>query len=97
LAAYSDSLPTEAVRDLVAGALARRDFGTAIRLLEGEEGRGFSNNNDLFLLIYLYCHNGSIEKAEALATAKAGSFQNDSFVEWLWGDLQAEFGFQPPR
>jgi len=97
LAANSSSLPTEAVRDLVAGALARRDFGAAIRLLEGEEERGFSNTNDLFLLIYLYCHNGSVEKAEALATAKAGSFQKDSFVEWLWGDLQAEFGFHPPR
>lgn len=95
-AANSDSLPAEAVRDLVAGALARRDFGTAIRLLEGEEERGFSNNNDLFLLVYLYCHNGNVEKAEALA-ARAGSFQKDSFVEWLWGELQAEFGFHPPR
>jgi hypothetical protein len=97
LAAKLDSLPTEAVRDLVAGALSRRDFGAAIRLLEGEEERGFSSPNDLFLLIYLYCHNGSVEKAEALATAKTGSFQKDSFVDWLWGELQAEFGFQPPR
>ena len=97
MAANADSLPTEAVRDLVAGALAGRDFGAAIRLLEGEEERGFSSSNDLFLLIYLYCHNGSVDKAEALATAKAGSFQKDSFVEWLWGDLQAEFGFHPPR
>jgi hypothetical protein len=96
LAANSDSLPTEAVRDLVAGALARRDFGTAMRLLEGEEGRDFLSNNDLLLLIYLYCHNGSVEKAEALATAKVGSLQKDSFVEWLWRELQAEFGFHPP-
>jgi len=97
LAATSSSLPTEAVHDLVAGALARRDFGAAIRLLEGEKDRGFSNMNDCFLLIYLYCHNGSVEKAEALATAQAGSIQKDWFVDWLWGELQAEFGFRPPR
>jgi predicted membrane-bound spermidine synthase len=96
LAANSSSLPTEAVHDLVAGALARRDFGAAIRLLEGEKDRGFSNMNDFFLLIYLYCHNGSVEKAEALATAQAGSIQKDWFVDWLWGELQAEFGFHPP-
>lgn len=97
LAANSSSLPTEAVHDLVAGALARRDFGAAIRLLEGEKDRGFSNMNDCFLLIYLYCHNGSVEKAEALATAQAESIQKDWFVDWLWGELQAEFGFRPPR
>jgi hypothetical protein len=97
LAANSSSLPTEAVHDLVAGALARRDFGAAIRLLEGEKDRGFSNMNDCFLLIYLYCHNGSVEKAEALATGQAGLIQKDWFVDWLWGELQAEFGFRPPR
>jgi spermidine synthase len=97
LAANSSSLPTDAVHDLVAGALARRDFGAAIRLLEGEKNRGFSNMSDCFLLIYLYCHNGSVEKAEALATARAGSIQKDWFVDWLWGELQAEFGFRPPR
>ncbi len=96
LAANSPSLPTEAVHDLVADALGRRDFGTAIRLLDGEKDRGFSNREDFFLLIYLYCHNGSVEKAEALATASAGSIQRDWFVDWLWGELQAEFGFRPP-
>ena len=97
LAANAPSLPTEAVRDLVAGALAQRDFGAAIRLLEGERDRGFSNVNDFFLLIYLYCHNGSVEKAETLANAQAGSIPKDGFVDWLWGELQAEFGFRPPR
>lgn len=97
LVADSHSLPPDALHDLVAGALARRDFGTAIRLLEGEKERGFSNINDFFLLTYLYCVNGSVEKAEALATAQAGSIQKDWFVDWLWGDLQAEFGFRPPR
>ncbi|HYR43260.1 MAG TPA: hypothetical protein VER98_09565, partial [Terriglobia bacterium] len=97
LAADSPSLPPEALHDLVAGALARRDFETAIRLLEAEKDRGFSNGNDFFLLTYLYCVNGSVEKAEALATAQGGSFQKDWFVDWLWGELQAEFGFRPPR
>src|SRR5213079_2828775 len=64
MAANAPALPTEAVRDLVAGALAQRHFGTAIRLLEGERDRGFTNINDLFLLIYLYCHNGRVEDAE---------------------------------
>ena len=93
----SRSLPPDALHDLVAGALARRDFRAAIRLLETENVRGFSNINDLFLLTYLYCVNGSVEKAEALATARAGSIQKDWFVDWLWGELQAEFGFRPPR
>jgi hypothetical protein len=74
----------------MAGALALRDLGAAIRLLEGERDRGFSNSNDFFLLTYLYCLNGSVEKAEALATAQAGSFPKDWFVDWL--KLQAEFG-----
>jgi predicted membrane-bound spermidine synthase len=97
VATRSPSSPPEAVHDLVAGALARRDFGAAIRLLEGEKDRGFSNPNDLFLLIYLYCLSGNVGQAEALATAHAESIQKDWFVDWLWGELQAEFGFRPPR
>jgi hypothetical protein len=90
-------LPAEASHDLLADALARRDFGDAIRLLETERDRGFSNPNDLFLLTYLYCLNGSVMKAEALAAAHSGSIQKESFVDWLWAELQAEFGFHPPR
>jgi hypothetical protein len=89
-------VPAEASPDLIAGALARRDFVAAIRLLETEKDRGFSNINDFFLLTYLYCLNGSVEKAEALASAGAGSIQKDWFVDWLWGELQAQFGFHPP-
>ena len=95
--AESQSLPPDALHDLVAGALARRDFAAAIRLLEAERDRGFSNSNDFYLLTYLYCVNGNVEKAEALATAQAGSIQKDWFVDWLWGELQAEFGFHPAR
>jgi len=96
-AANSKSLPTEAAHDLVAGALARRDFKTAIQLLEVEKGRGFSNINDVFLLTYLYCLDGDVEKAEAFAAANAASIRKDWFVDWLWGELQAEFGFRPPN
>ena len=65
--------PAETSPDLVAGALARRDVvGGAIRLLESERAQGFTGRNDTFLLTYLYCSNGSVEKAETLAAA-AGS------------------------
>ncbi len=97
LAANSPGLPIAALPDLVAGALARRDLPGAIQLLEGERDRAFANINNFFLLTYLYCLNGKVEKAEALATAENGSIQKDWFVDWLWGELQAEFGFRPPR
>jgi hypothetical protein len=90
------SIPIDALRDLTAGALARRDIAGAIQLLEQEKERGFVNINDVFLLIYLYCLNGNVDQAEALATAEASSIEKDEFVKWLWGDLQAEFGFSPP-
>jgi len=97
LATNSPSLPVAARPDLVAGALARRDLPGAIQLLESESDRPFANINDFFLLTYLYCLNGNVEKAEALAAAENGSIQKDWFVDWLWGELQAEFGFRPPR
>jgi hypothetical protein len=96
VAANSPSLPVEAVPDLLAGALARRDLVGAIQLLESERDRGFTNINNFFLLTYLYCLNDNVDKAEALAAAKNGSIEKDWFVDWLWGDLQAEFGFHPP-
>ena len=88
--------PLEIMPDLVAGALAQRDIGGAIGLLETEKGRGVSSLNDTFLLTYLYCLNGSVEKAEALAVANVGSIKKDSFVDWLWGKLATDFGFHPP-
>ncbi|MDQ6808874.1 MAG: fused MFS/spermidine synthase [Verrucomicrobiota bacterium] len=95
-AATSAVLPADALPDLIAGALARRDFGGAIQLLEREATRRVPEPNDLFLLTYLYCLNGNVEKAEQLAAANAGTTQRDWFVDWLWGKLQAEFGFRPP-
>ena len=96
VARKSQAPPLETIPDLIAGALARRDIDTAIRLLENEKGRGVFSLNDMFMLIYLYCLNGSVEKAEALAATNAGSIQRDWFVDWLWGKLGTDFGFHPP-
>lgn len=97
VASQSKIPPAETLPDLVAGALARRDIGGAIQLLESERDQHQSNLDHLYLLIYLYCLNNSVEKAEALAATNAGLIPKDSFVHWLWGKLQAEFGFRPPQ
>jgi len=96
VAKRSPTPPLEIMPDLVAGALAQRDIGGAIGLLETEKDRGVSSLNDTFLLTYLYCLNGSVEKAEALAVANASSIKKDWFVDWLWGKLATDFGFRPP-
>ena len=96
VARKSDTPPLETLPDLIAGALARRDIDTAIRLLESAKDRGASSLNDIYLLIYLYCLNDSVAKAEALATANAGSIKRNWFVDWLWGKLETDFGFHPP-
>ena len=96
IAAKSVTPPIEALPDLAAGALARRNFGDAISFLETKENTGVFAANEFFLLTYLYCLNGNVEKAEALAAAGDRSLKKDAFVTWLWGKLQAEFGFRPP-
>ena len=88
--------PPETLPDLVAGALARRDIGGAVKLLEREQAEGGGSVNRLFLLIYLYCVNGNVEQAETLAIANAASIPKDWFVDWLWKKLQTDFGFHPP-
>jgi spermidine synthase len=96
IARNSDPPPLEILPDLVAGALARRDISEAIRLLENEKDRGVFTVNDTFLLTYLYCLNGSVEKAETLVAANSAAIKKDWFVDWLWAKLEAEFGFRPP-
>ena len=86
----------ETVPDLVAGALAERDYPTAVRLLENEGARGFPNGNDFFLLVYLYCLEGRLSDAETLVASASGSIQKDWFVDWLWQKLNTDFGFHPP-
>ena len=88
--------PLETMPDLIAGALARRDIDGAIQLMEDKKARGAFNLNDTFLLTYLYCLNGSVGKAEALAANNAAAIAKDGFVDWLWDKLQSEFGFHPP-
>jgi len=82
--------------DLIAGALAQRNIDRAIKLLESEKDRGVFGADEIFLLSYLYCLNGSVEKAETLVAANAGSIKKDGFVDWLWEKLQTDFGFHPP-
>ena len=96
VARQAEMPPVETLPDLIAGALARRDINGAIHLLENERDRGVGGLNDWFLLTYLYCLNGNVEKAEALAAANLGSVKKDWFVDWLWKKLQDDFGFHPP-
>ena len=96
VAKQSVTPPLETMPDLIAGALAQRDIDRAIRLLEEEKDRGVFSPNDMFLLTYLYCLNGSVDKAETLTAANAAAIKKDWFVDWLWEKLQTDFGFHPP-
>ena len=49
--------------DLVAGALARRDFDDAIRLLESEKNSARLELQRSFHSRHLYCVNGQVKKA----------------------------------
>jgi spermidine synthase len=86
--------PIELLPDLIAEALAQRDYNDAIRLLEDKRARA-ATNRDIFLLTYLYCLNGEVAKAESVAIATTD--RESPFVKWLWGKLQAEYGFRPPK
>jgi spermidine synthase len=96
IAKNTQTPPLETMPDLIAGALARRDIDGAIRLLEDEKSRGVFSLNETFLLTYLYCLNGSVDKAETLIAANAAAIKKDSFADWLWEKLQTDFGFHPP-
>ncbi len=97
LARGSETPPLEIMHDLIAGALAQRDISGAIRVLENLRARGAFVLNDTLLLTYLYCLNGNVDKAEALAANNARSIEKDSFVNWLWEKLETDFGFHPPN
>ncbi len=97
VASKAQAPPLEIMPDLVAGALARRDIDGGIRLLEQERDRGRFTLNDTFLLTYLYCLNGSVDKAEALVANNADSIKKDQSADWLWGKLENDFGFHPPH
>ena len=90
----SESPSLEVLPDLIADALARRDYHEAIQLLEGKRTRGAATRDNILLLTYLYCLNGDVAKAESVATATTEPQR--PFVKWLWGKLQAEYGFRAP-
>jgi spermidine synthase len=96
VAKASAAVPMETMPDLIAGALAQRNIARAIGFLENEKDRGVFGANDLFLLAYLYCLNGSVEKAETLIADNPAEIRKDWFVDWLWEKLQTDFGFHPP-
>src|SRR5205807_9220909 len=78
VARETESPPLETVPDLIASALARRDLNEAIRLLEGQKDRGAFGVRENLLLTYLYCLNGNVDKAEALAVANSKLINKDS-------------------
>jgi len=88
--------PLETMSDLIAGAIAQRDINRAIRLLEDKKDRGPFSLSDTLLLTYLYCLNGDVHKAEALAATNAAAIKKDPSTDWLWEKLETDFGFHPP-
>jgi spermidine synthase len=86
--------PGDVLPDLIASALSQRNYPDAIRLLEDKRARGAANRDDFFLLTYLYCLNREVEKAESIANLAQD--RQRPFAKWLWGKLQAEYGFRPP-
>jgi spermidine synthase len=87
--------PIELLPDLIAEALARRNYHEAIRLLEDKRARAAASRDDICLLTYLYCLNGEVAKAESVAAATTD--RERPLVKWLWGKLQTEYGFRPPK
>ena len=96
VAKKSPTPPLEIMADLIAGALAQRNFAEAIRLLESEKDRGAFGVREIFLLTYLYCLNADVDKAEALAAANSTLINKDSSAAWVWKKLETDFGFHPP-
>jgi hypothetical protein len=97
VARTSETPPLEVMPDLIAGALAQRNIDQAIKLLESEKDRGGFGANEIYLLSYLYCLNGSVEKAETLVADNTALIKPDWFADWLWEKLQSDFGFHHPN
>jgi hypothetical protein len=94
--ATSQTPSPDALPDLVAGALAERDYANAIKLIETKRELGAFESTDLYLLAYLYCMNGEVHKAEQLVGTNNTMITRDWFSDWLWAKLKKDFGFQPP-
>lgn len=87
-------LPAETVPDLIAAALADRNYNRAIQLLDAKRAAENASQDDLLLLTYLYCVNHDMAKAESIAATIQG--RDQPITKWLFGKLQAEYGFRPP-
>jgi spermidine synthase len=96
IASNLDPPPLEILPELLAGALARRDIGEAVRLLERRKERRLLGPDETLLLTYLYCLNGSVQKAETFAANNAALIKRNWFVDWFWEKLKNDFGFHPP-
>ncbi|HWY40337.1 MAG TPA: fused MFS/spermidine synthase [Chthoniobacterales bacterium] len=86
--------PLEFYPDLIADQLASRHYDTAIKLLEDERSKHIAKRDNFLLLIYLYCLNDDVAKAESVASTMPN--RDDPLAKWLFGKLQAEYGFRPP-
>ena len=97
LAAADAGLSNEVVWQLIAGALANRDYAGAIDLLEGRRTKRTASMKDIYFLILFVLLNGEVDKANALAASETRPLPNDRGQQDLWRKLQAEFGFHPPQ
>jgi spermidine synthase len=88
------SHPVETLSDLVAIALAQRDYTHAVQLLEEKRTSNAATGDDILLLTYLYCLNRDVSKAEAVAAAIPD--RHHPLARWLWEKLEREYGFRPP-
>jgi spermidine synthase len=87
--------PVEVLSDLTADAVATRDYQKAIQLLESKRARSTLAPDDIYLLTYLYCLTDEVASAEGIANSWQD--RNRPYAKWLWGKLQAEYGFHPPN
>jgi spermidine synthase len=89
-----DPPPTETLPDLIADALAGRNYTAAIQLLDQKRNSRAASHDDLLLMTYLYCLNHDVPKAESIANTIPK--RDDALTSSLWEKLQAEYGFRPP-
>src|ERR1700730_3302340 len=94
IAYQKDQLPSDVLPDLLADALARRNYSEALFRLEENRQYGSATAYDALLLTYLYCYTGEVRRAESIASPIPN--RDDPLAKWLWGKLQAEYGFRPP-
>jgi len=80
--------------DMIADALAQRNYAEAIYRLEENRTYHEATQKDIYLLTYAYCVVGEISHAETVA--KDTQDRERPMTKWLWGKLQAEYGFRPP-